>query len=59
MEGALAGSSFLVGQSLTLADIALVAYTRMAGEGCFNLADYPLLQAWIRRVESELALPSL
>jgi len=59
MEGALAGSSFLVGQSLTLADIALVAYTRMAGEGGFNLADYPLIQAWIRRVESELALPSL
>ena len=44
---------------LTLADIALVAYTRMAGEGGFNLADYPLIQSWIRRVESELALPSL
>ena len=59
MEDALAGSSFLVGETLTLADIALVAYTRMAGEGGFNLADYPLIQAWIRRVESKLALPSL
>ena len=59
MEDALAGSSFLVGETLTLADIALVAYTRMAGEGGFNLADYPLIQSWIRRVESELALPSL
>ena len=59
MEAALATSSFLVGQALTLADISLVAYTRMAGEGGFDLADYPLIQAWIRRVESELGLPPL
>ena len=59
MEAALAKSSFLVGQTLTLADISLVAYTRMAEEGGFALATYPLIQAWIRRVESELGLPSL
>lgn len=59
MEAALVKSSFLVGQSISLADIALVAYTRMAGEGGFDLALYPLIQAWIRRVESELGLSPL
>lgn len=59
MEAALAKSSFLVGQTLTLADISLVAYTRMAEEGGFDLATYPLIQAWIRRVESELGIPPL
>ena len=59
MEAALVKSSFLVGQSISLADIALVAYTRMAGEGGFDLSLYPLIQAWIRRVESELGLSPL
>lgn len=59
MEAALAKSSFLVGQTLTLADISLVAYTRMAEEGGFQLATYPRIQAWIRRVESELGIPPL
>lgn len=59
MEAALVKSSFLVGQTISLADIALVAYTRMAGEGGFDLSLYPLIQAWIRRVESELGLSPL
>jgi glutathione S-transferase len=59
MEKALAKTSFLVGQSLSLADIALVAYTRMGSEGGFDLALYPLIEAWIRRVESELGLAPL
>ena len=56
LEDGLAGRTFLVTDSLTLADIALVAYTRMAGEGGFNLADYPSVQGWISRVEKALAL---
>ena len=59
MEASLVGSSFLVGQTITLADIALVAYTRVAGEGGFDLAIYPLIQAWIHRVESELGISPL
>lgn len=39
---------------LTLADIALVAYTRLAPEGGFDLAPYPALIAWIARVEAAL-----
>jgi len=56
LEDGLTGRTFLVGDSLTLADIALVAYTRMAGEGGFNLQDYPSVQGWISRVEKALGL---
>jgi glutathione S-transferase len=56
LEQGLAGRRFLVGEALSLADIALVAYTRMAGEGGFVLADYPNVQTWIGAVERELKL---
>ena len=56
MEGALAASPFFVGDALSLADIALVAYTRVAPEGGFDLAEYPVVQAWVGRVEGELGL---
>ena len=45
---------YLVGDAPTLADVALVAYTRMAGDGGFDLARYPRVQAWIGRVEQAL-----
>jgi glutathione S-transferase len=44
------------GDSLTLADIALVAYTRWAHEGGFDLGPYPRIRAWITRLERELAI---
>ncbi|MCC7268688.1 MAG: glutathione S-transferase family protein [Caulobacteraceae bacterium] len=56
MEEALADSAFLVGEAVTLADVALVAYTRLAHEGGFDLADYPALRAWVPRVERALAI---
>jgi glutathione S-transferase len=56
MERALAGRDFLVGETLTLADIALVAYTRFAADGGFVLADYPAVDDWVRRVEMELPI---
>jgi glutathione S-transferase len=56
MDRALAGGAFLVGEALTLADIALVAYTRFARDGGFELADYPAVEAWVRRVETELPI---
>ena len=59
LEDGLAGSPFLVGEAVTLADVALVAYTREAGDGGFRLADYPRVQAWIGRVEAALAIPPL
>jgi glutathione S-transferase len=51
-----APSKFLVGDSLTIADIALLAYTRLAPEGGFDLATRPNVRAWIARVEQTLGL---
>ncbi len=56
LEDALEGQDFLVGPRLTLADIALVAYTRVAHEGGFDLADYPAVKAWVARVEAALGI---
>lgn len=57
MERHLADKTFLVGSALSLADVALLAYTRMAPEGGFSLADYPALRRWIAAAERSLALP--
>ena len=56
LEDGLAVSSFLVGEVLSLADVALVAYTRVAHEGGFDLARYPRVQAWVKRVEAALKI---
>jgi len=56
LDRALDGGAFLVGDALTLADIALVAYTRVAHEGGFDLAAYPYVSAWIGRVEAALRI---
>ncbi|MDQ3126379.1 MAG: glutathione S-transferase family protein [Pseudomonadota bacterium] len=51
METALTGADWLVGDGPTLADLALVAYTRVANEGDFDLSTYPAVLAWVVRVE--------
>jgi glutathione S-transferase len=56
MEAHLAGKSFLVGETLTVADIALLAYTRLAAEGGFDLSRRPNLTTWITRCETALEL---
>ena len=56
MEGALAASPYLVGFDPSLADIALVAYTRVAPEGGFDLAPYPRIRAWISQMERMLRI---
>jgi glutathione S-transferase len=56
LEEGLADTPFLVGDRVSLADVALVAYTRVAHEGGFNLDAYPRVQAWIGRVEAALKI---
>jgi glutathione S-transferase len=51
MNEHLAGHDWLVGDGLSLADIALYAYTHVAEGGGFRLADHPAVQAWLKRVE--------
>ncbi|NUR77366.1 MAG: glutathione S-transferase family protein [Thermoleophilia bacterium] len=53
LEGHLEGRSWLVGDSMTLADIALYAYTHVAQEGGFELERYPAIHAWLERVASQ------
>jgi glutathione S-transferase len=53
MDGHLAGRPYFVGSRLSLADVALYAYTHVAGDGGFDLGAYPSLLAWLRRVEAE------
>ena len=56
MDEALAGADWLIGDGPTLADLALVAYTRVAHEGDFDLAAYPAVRRWIGRVETAFAI---
>ena len=51
MDEHLEGRDWFAGAGLTLADIALYAYTHVAEEGGgFRLADYPNVAAWLARV---------
>lgn len=56
LDQALAEAPFLVGEAVSLADVALVAYTRVAHEGGFDLADYPAVKGWVARVEAALKI---
>jgi glutathione S-transferase len=53
MERHLEGRLFLVGERMTLADIALYAYTHVAPEGGVDLDAYPSVRAWLGRVAAE------
>jgi glutathione S-transferase len=53
LERHLDGRRWLVGDGMTLADIALYAYTHVADEGEFDLGRYPAIAAWLERVSSE------
>jgi glutathione S-transferase len=50
MDRHLTGRGFFVGDRLSLADLALFAYTHVAEEGGFDLAAYPAIGAWLGRV---------
>jgi glutathione S-transferase len=53
MDDHLADHSFFVGGRLSLADIALYAYTHVAEDGGFDLSAYPAVSAWLDRVAAE------
>lgn len=60
MEMALISSDWIAGgDSITLADLSLLAYTRLAHEGGFSVDAFPAVHAWIARCELELGLPHL
>lgn len=58
MEHHLHDTRFLVGDELTLADISLLAYTRVAHEGSFHLDGYASIRRWVGDCEKALGLQS-
>jgi glutathione S-transferase len=53
MERHLGQRDWLVGDGVTLADIALYAYTHVADEGGFDLERFPAVSAWLARVAAQ------
>lgn len=53
MEIQLEKTPYLVGESMTLADISLFAYTHVAHEGGFDLTEYPKINGWIQRIQNQ------
>jgi glutathione S-transferase len=53
MEEHLSRNRFFVADTYTIADIALYAYTHVADEGGFDLAEYPAVRAWLERVRAQ------
>lgn len=51
MEQQLSRTPFIAGAAISVADIALYAYTHEAGIGGFDLDVYPAVSAWLDRVE--------
>lgn len=53
MEKHLESREFFVGESFSIADIALYAYTHVAEEGGFDLNPYPGIRRWLDRVAEQ------
>ena len=53
MERHLGAADWFGGDGMSIADIALFAYTHVADEGGFDLADYPAVNAWLARVVAQ------
>jgi len=61
MEGHLAREALFVDGHYSIADIALYAYTHVAGDGGFDLERFPAVRAWLRRVQDQpgyVAMPA-
>ncbi len=56
LELQLEQTPFLAHGALSLADVALVAYTRVAHEGGFDLGPYPAIRGWVARVEAAFGI---
>ena len=53
MDEHLADREWFVGTSISLADICLFAYTRVAGDADFPLKDYRHVAEWLERVKKQ------
>jgi glutathione S-transferase len=53
LDNHLSGRQFMVAETYTIADIALYAYTHVAGEATLDLAPFRHLNAWLKRVADQ------
>lgn len=53
LDAQLTQGDYLVGEHITLADVALYTYIAHAPEGGISLEDYPAIRAWLTRIESQ------
>jgi len=53
MDDHLAAHDWLAGGAMSLADVALYAYTHICEAGGFRLRDYPAICRWIERVAAQ------
>lgn len=53
MEEQLKKTPFLLGDTLSLADISLYAYTHVAHEGGFDLSAFPAVRNWLTLIEDQ------
>ncbi|TEW55391.1 glutathione S-transferase family protein [Psychromonas sp. RZ22] len=53
IETQLQKTNYLLGDSISIADICLFAYTHVADEGGFNLNEYPYILNWIANIKSQ------
>jgi glutathione S-transferase len=51
LDDGLGDREFLLGGRYTVADISLYAYAHVAGDAGIDMAAYPAVTAWLRRVE--------
>jgi len=59
LEQHLGDAPFLVDDTISVADIALVAYTRLSPQAGFDLSGRPAVRRWIAACEHELNLAAL
>jgi glutathione S-transferase len=59
MDSLLQGREWFTGTTMNVADIALLAYTRVAHEGGFDLSSRPNIRSWIARCDETLQLSSV
>lgn len=52
LEAHLNGRNFLVGGTVTIADVAVYTYVAHAPEGGITLEPYPRIRAWLARIEA-------
>ena len=56
MDDELRGREWFVGEGISIADISLLAYTRLAPQGGFDLSTRTNVRGWISRCEEKLGL---